>query len=491
LFPVMGPAIRKAVAASVRTMVESLNQMMERSFTWQGIQWRLEAMRTGKPIGEIALAHSLVYSVRQVILIHKETGLLLQAVGAEEGTKDQELLSAMLTAIQQFVKDSFEVGESEELESLDVGDLSVWIERGPDAILAAVIHGNAPQQVRGTLQDALSSIHGEMTEELEGFDGDARPFELVRPSLEPCLRAEYVKKEEKKSPVLYLIYTSALALLCGWGFFSYRDSARWSRFLDLARAEPGIVVVSSETRDGKFWASLLRDPLAADPASLMRRAEVDLEEAAYDDEPFLSFDAKIVSARAAARLRSPDGVSFQFEAGVLTATGAAPRAWIVTARTEALHVPGVSGYREEGLTDLDLEALLERKQAIEREAVQFALNTARLVEGQQQLDALAATIREFTGEAAALGLQPGIRVVGRTDSSGNESRNIRLSRQRANLVAGRLASSGLPAAMIEATGVGSSEPVTDEGDETSRALNRSVSIELSLNETAKKPEAGR
>ena len=133
LFPVMGPAIRKAVAASVRTMVESLNRMLEQSFTWQGIQWRIEAARTGKSIGEVVLAHSLVYSVRQVILIHKETGLLLQAVGIDEGEKDEDLLSAMLTAIQQFAKDSLDVGESEELESLEVGDLSVWIERGRGA----------------------------------------------------------------------------------------------------------------------------------------------------------------------------------------------------------------------------------------------------------------------------------------------------------------------------------------------------------------------
>ena len=492
LFPVMGPAIRKAVAASVRTMVESLNRMLEQSFTWQGIQWRIEAARTGKSIGEVVLAHSLVYSVRQVILIHKETGLLLQAVGIDEGSKDQDLLSAMLTAIQQFAKNSLDVGESEELESLEVGDLSVWIERGPDAILAAVIYGNTPRGVRVSLQDALGDVHGEMTDELANFDGDSRPFELARPLLEPCLSEEYVHKEKKKSPVLYLIYATVLVLLGTWGFFSYQARARWWGFLELARAEPGIVVVSSGTRDGKFQASLLRDPLAADPVSLMRQAEVDLEDAAYDSEPFLSFDPQIVTTRAAARLKSPASLAFQFEQGVLTASGAAPRAWIVKARAEALHVPGVSDYREDGLTDLDLQALLERKKAVEGEAVQFVVDTTRPEEGQErEVKVLAATLDEFIDDAAALGFQTGIQVVGRTDSSGDESRNVRLSRQRAELVAAGLVSSGLPAAMIEAAGVGSSQPVAAEDDDAGRSRNRSVSVELSLTETAGKPGSDR
>ena len=487
LFPVMDPAIRKAVAASIRAMVESLNRMLEQSFTWQGIQWRIEAARTGKSIGEVALAHSLVYSVRQVILIHKETGLLLQAVGIDKGNKDQDLLSAMLTAIQQFVKDSLDVGESEELESLEVGDLSVWIERGPDAVLAAVIYGNAPAEVRASLQDALSEVHGNLTDELTNFEGDSRPFELARPLLEPCLGEEYVHKEKKKSPVPYLIYAAVLAVLGAWGFFSYQEWARWSRFLDLARAEPGIVIVSSGTRDGKYQASLLRDPLAADPVSLMRQAEVDLEDAAFDGEPFLSFDPRIVTARAAARLKSPASLSFQFEQGVLTASGAAARAWIVKARGEALHVPGVSDYRDQGLTDLDVQELIKRKQAVESEAVRFVVNTTRPAAGQQQqLAVLATTLGEFIDDAAALGFQTRIQVVGRTDSSGDESRNVRLSRRRADLVAGALAASGLPAAMIETAGVGSSNPVAAEDDETSRRLNRSVSVELLLTDSAGK-----
>ena len=47
LFPVMGPAIRKAVAAALAGMVEALNRTLEHSLSWRSIAWRLEALRTG------------------------------------------------------------------------------------------------------------------------------------------------------------------------------------------------------------------------------------------------------------------------------------------------------------------------------------------------------------------------------------------------------------------------------------------------------------
>jgi hypothetical protein len=78
LFPVIGPAIRRAIAETFKQMLQSLNQTLERSFSWQGLKWRLEAHRTGKPFAEVVLLHSLIYRVEQVFLIHRQSGVLLQ-----------------------------------------------------------------------------------------------------------------------------------------------------------------------------------------------------------------------------------------------------------------------------------------------------------------------------------------------------------------------------------------------------------------------------
>ena len=53
--------------------------------------------------------HSLLYRAEQIFLIHRETGLVLShVVGPAVATQDPAMVAGMLSAIQQFVKDSFD-----------------------------------------------------------------------------------------------------------------------------------------------------------------------------------------------------------------------------------------------------------------------------------------------------------------------------------------------------------------------------------------------
>lgn len=199
LFPVMGPAIRKAISSTIRGMIQSLNQILEYSLSWQGLKWRLEALQTRRPFGEVVLLHTLVYHVEQVFLIHRDTGLVLQhAVSKEVTPEDPDLVSSMLTAIQDFVKDSFGAEKEETLQTLSIGDRSIWIEEGPQAVLAAVINGNAPTDFHSVLAKTLDAIHLNQRSALESFDGDDTPFEAIKTDLEECLQYQIKQKKQKK-----------------------------------------------------------------------------------------------------------------------------------------------------------------------------------------------------------------------------------------------------------------------------------------------------
>ena len=125
LFPVIGPAIRKAIAHTLAAMMESLNRTVEHSVSWRAVQWRWTAFRTGKPFAEIVLLNTLQYRVEQVFLIHAETGLLLQHVSPDpRASQDADQISAMLTAIRDFARDSFRVGGGDTLDALRVGELT-------------------------------------------------------------------------------------------------------------------------------------------------------------------------------------------------------------------------------------------------------------------------------------------------------------------------------------------------------------------------------
>src|SRR5439155_13730780 len=124
--------------------------------------------------------------------------------------QDGDMVSGMLTAIQDFVHDSFGMQKGDALETMKVGELNVWIEQGPKAILAGVIRGNAPKELRSTFQDAIENIHEEQGEALGSFDGDAAPFEAIKHHLENCLQAQYEIKEEKTSRSLWIPFGAVI-----------------------------------------------------------------------------------------------------------------------------------------------------------------------------------------------------------------------------------------------------------------------------------------
>jgi len=80
----------------------------------------------------------------------------------------------------------------------------------------------------------------------------------------------------------------------------------------------------------------------------------------------------------------------------------------------------------------------------------------------------------------AQGLDPTmrVRIVGHTDSTGNDAINNPLSVDRAHSVRDYLAARGVSPTRVETEGRGSREPVADNGSEAGRAQNRRVEIML-------------
>ena len=159
LFPIIGRAVRAAVVHYLRGIVESLNETVERSVSIDALKWRIESLLTGKPFGEIVLARSLRYRVEQVFAIHRETGLLLAHVSRDSGSaQENEMISGMLTAVQDFVHDSFVETEGAELDTVELGEFNVWVQHGPKALLCAVVTGTPPRELRDVLQLTLEEL---------------------------------------------------------------------------------------------------------------------------------------------------------------------------------------------------------------------------------------------------------------------------------------------------------------------------------------------
>jgi outer membrane protein OmpA-like peptidoglycan-associated protein len=478
IFPVIGPAIRRAIAVALSGMTQSLNQTLAYSFSVQGLKWRIEAWRTGKSFAEVVLLHTLLYRVEQVFLIHKETGLLLQhVVAAGAPTQDADMVSGMLTAIQDFAHDSFNTPEGDQLETMQVGGLTVWIEQGPLAILAGVIRGTAPQELRPVFQSTLENIHLQFRDQLVDFSGDAAAFDAARPLLEDCLETQYDPEKQAASPkripipVVVIVSVILLALVV-WGFFALRHARRWDAYVEKLKSEPGVVVTDVGERDGKYYVAGLIDPLARDPQQLMPEAKVDPADVSMRWQPFQAMSPEFVEARARKLLEPPATVNLKVKDGVLEAEGFATLQWIAETRRAVRFVPGINQLKEDKLLDLD---------RIVNPRLLFELDQTALVPGQEEkFNQLTADIERLHTLAQEMKKNVRLEITGHADGSGTEERNRALSQGRAEAVADQL-NARLPSRTnLTIIAAGSKEKLRDEVTEADRAANRSVTFKIIL-----------
>ncbi|MFB3829292.1 MAG: OmpA family protein [Bryobacteraceae bacterium] len=421
LFPAIGGAIRRAVATALQEMIESLNHIIETGFSLRSLGWRIEAIRTGRPYGEIALLRSLLYRVEQVFLIQNDTGLLLQHVMCDSAVvRDPDMVSGMLTAIQNFVQDSFGAPENT-LETVRLGDFSVWIQHGPAALLAAVVRGAAPPRIRGVFSSALETIHQDYGAQLASTEGDSAMLDRARPVLQTCLLGQSPPRRRMSLWPIYLLGVALLVAVGLWVGLSIRESRRWERYLAALSEEPGIVVTHQERRGGRFAISGLRDPLSRDPAQLLQSAGIPSDRVRLHWEPYLSLSPRFVALRELPELRS----------------------------------------------------------RLERQVIHFETGKSVLLPAAvESVRVVAGLAGGLMRTAAAAGKNVRIEIVGHTDEVGSEERNSQLGMDRATAVNAALAALGVDASVLSVRSAGSTEPLPAADARSRRAENRSASFRV-------------
>ncbi len=536
LFPIMGPSIRRAIASAIQGMVQSFNQILEHSISIKGLKWRLEALRTRKSFAEVVLLHTLIYQVEQVFLIHRQTGLVLQQVAAQTVIADDpDLVSSMLTAIKDFVQDSFGGTTDETLETLRVGERNVWIAHGPHAFLAAVISGNPPVHLQNVLNDALEEIHFRQNETIASFKGDPAPFEETRYILEDCLQAQFKKEKQKPSYLPWIVSAIVLLLLGGWLLNSCQGHRRWTQYVSGLRDQPGVVITNVEKKAGKHHIYGLKDPLAADPAAKLKEIGLDPKNVIFHWEPYYSLFPVYAYQRLNAALNPPETVSLEFKNGALRARGAALHQWIADSRKQVsafpwvekyddsdlldietqlqpprrvtleikgrtLHargaanhqwlvdaqkkiksIPDISDFQYDRLINTDIERLNQIKQKIDQQTLFFRAGHRELAPGQQAvIDQLMIQFKEFDALARAAGRNYRIDIIGHSDSTGTDKLNMQISRQRAETLLAMLIAKGLGSENLAAKGVGATAPLKKETNAQDRYYNRAVTFKVNL-----------
>ena len=481
LFPVMGPAIRKAVTSTIHGMIESFDKTLEYSLSPQGLKWKLEALRTKKPFAEIVLLHTLLYQVEQIFLIHRESSLVIQHVMSKDTkTQDPDLVASMLSAIRDFVQDSFKLDKDESLDTLRMGsDRTIWIEQGAHAFIAAVIRGTPPSDLRVTLREALDAIHLAHGEALEAFDGDPTLLEAARPDLEDCLQSRYRPKQKKTFPLFWVLFGTIIVLIGILSFFSIQGHRRWNHYLEQLKAEPGIQITSGEKRSGLYHVYGFRDPLASDPVDLLKKDKFKPEKFVFHLESYTSTRPQVVLKRIEKILESPETVHLELKDDVLNISGSASHSWIAKMKEALKTVSWISRYDDRNLSDQDERDFDILKGKIEQRFFLFEFRSAEMLAGQEpEFQAFIQDLKSFLNLAKSLGKAVSIDIIGHADSLGTENANLVISQERAEKILSIILKENLDPKNFRTTGVGSRELFREEKTNQDRELNRRVTVRV-------------
>ena len=211
------------------------------------------------------------------------------------------------------------------------------------------------------------------------------------------------------------------ALLLVWAGYGIMQRYRWNKAVENLRAEPGIVLTSEESQWRGYRLNGLRDPMAADPSEIIRRAGLDPAKVNARWEQYVSLDP-------------------QFEL---------PR------------------------------RIAEEQALIERQNILFRVNSSQLDPEQMlKLADIGSELSKLAGYLSAGHRKLQVEISGHTDPTGPEEKNAALSKKRADAVMDALKERGINPDAFIPIAMGARSPVAGKAGASLPELSRRVTFRV-------------
>lgn len=472
LYPITGRLVAAAVRNAFKDLVDQLNSRLDSTLSVDRWRAKLKATISGRSEAEILLSEGAAFEVIDLLLINRQSGLLIAQAGidAEQKSMDSNLLGSILTAIMAFVRDAMSQSSEQDLRTLHVGDVRLHLQVSPGAVLAVKTKGPPPAGFETKLNDIFYSFLSRWggvlgdPDEIKSHDEIALSEDLegrFQSLLEA--RQSNFKGSSSKGSILLGTLASLAVLWIGWIFYS-----DWSRSKIEATARTAIAQ---------------QEELIGYPIDVHHRETDDM----------LIVSGLLPSQEAISSLRDelenvfPD-TAFSMDVGALPDQSVDQQAGMIRAelvqRQEALRTEVIDGLGSQ-LTSLSekiggIEKRLPTFSEAEHAAFRSWLDrkTIRFGDRSDFDDATQAhdILKEIADRLSNLPAEAGLRVIGYGDDLGDERVSSRVSRSRAALVADHLRDLGIPSVRLQVVGRGKERRIDDVDGPGS--INRRVEFEL-------------
>ena len=134
--------------------------------------------------------------IEDVFVIYHDGRLISHQARRLAPEMDSDIVSSMLTAIMNFIKDSFSKGEEGNLKSFEYGEKKILLCHREKVYLAMVMSGKETPGIRARMNSALSEIEYKFGDKLKDWNGRVDEFKGIGKALKPLVAMTRVEKEQ-------------------------------------------------------------------------------------------------------------------------------------------------------------------------------------------------------------------------------------------------------------------------------------------------------
>jgi hypothetical protein len=128
------------------------------------------------------------------VFLMTPTGLLLKHYTRRlRPDQDTDILAGMLTAVQNFVRDSFDESGGR-LNEIRFENYDILISHGKNVVLAAIISTKKPERLRNQLKNATDDLEKQFGEKISHWGGDKKELGDVDLLMKKFLAGKYKSK---------------------------------------------------------------------------------------------------------------------------------------------------------------------------------------------------------------------------------------------------------------------------------------------------------
>jgi hypothetical protein len=132
--------------------------------------------------------------IDDLFLIYRDGRLIAHHTRKLTPEMDDDILSGMLTAVQEFIKTSFGGDDQTPVDEISYGNNKILIEHGRYIFMSAVIEGQGSVQLHERMKIAVHNIELESEAMLKEWSGDARDLKDAKKWLKAVIGGEPIGK---------------------------------------------------------------------------------------------------------------------------------------------------------------------------------------------------------------------------------------------------------------------------------------------------------